>query len=308
MAISISDLQYKNYGTCKLITNGKIELIVTTDVGPRVIAANLPGKKNLMFNDEARDVVNDVSSAFGEGKKWYIYGGHRIWISPEHMPLTYYPDNDPVKVAVDGNKITFTPPEQKVNNVQHALTIELNETDAEAKLTHTVTNTGDKPLAGAIWTLTVLDKNGTEICPQPDDDTGLLGNRWLGLWPYSRMTDDRVHFFDKYLTLTQVPSRHEKFKFALNNTKGWVAYQNYGQLLVKRYKPNHTDGIYPDNGMSTEGFTNEHFIEAETLSELKTLKKGETLTHVENWQISETPDLKITNEKSVEDFVTKFIK
>jgi len=310
--IELRDEKYKNFGNCKVISNGIFELYVTTDVGPRIIKMNLVGKENLMFEDVNRAACEDVSFVFGADKKWYIYGGHRLWVSPEDMPHTYYPDNEPVDVSVDetAGRIVFTPKPQAVNNLQHSLIIELCENENCACVTHKVENIGDKPVEGALWCLSVMTDGGTVICPQPDHDTGLLGNRVLALWPYTKFSDSRWDLYDRYIVVKQNKDINEKFKFGINNTKGWIAYQNHGQLLKKTYEPNHPDGNYPDFGVSTEVFTNHLFIEAETLGELKTLDKGEAMTHTEKMVISAAPDFDFSTktESYVEEYVGKYIK
>jgi len=310
--ITITDAEYKNFGNCKVISNGLFEMYVTTDIGPRIIKLNLINKENLMFNDVDREMNIDVSDVFGEGKTWYIYGGHRLWVSPEDMPYTYYPDNESVDFKTDGDKIIFTPKPQEINDLQHSIEIIMCENEPCVKVTHKIENIGEKDMTGAIWTLSVMTDGGTVICPQPDEDTGLLGNRLLALWAYTRLTDSRANFFDKYITFKQDKNINEKFKFGINNTKGWIAYQNHGQILKKSYEPNHPNGIYPDGGMSTEAFTNNLFAEAETLSELKTLKKGEILTHTETWSLIDTSkepdvDFKQGEQDKVDEYVKKYI-
>jgi hypothetical protein len=181
------------------------------------------------------------------------------------------------------------------------------EDKACAKVTHKIVNLGDEEVTGAIWALSVMTDGGTVICPQPDEDTGLLGNRILALWPYTQMTDDRMHLFNKYITVTQNKERNQKFKFGINNTKGWIAYQNHGQILKKTYEPNHPNGNYPDFGCSTEVFTNHLFAEAETLSEVKTLKKDEFLVHTECFELIEAPDISITRQAALEEYIKKYI-
>ncbi|MCL1792388.1 MAG: hypothetical protein FWG34_00810 [Oscillospiraceae bacterium] len=283
--ITISDVEYKNYGRCKAISNGLFEMYVTIDLGPRIIKLNLPGKENLMFNDVEREMHIDVSKTFGSGKCWYIYGGHRMWVSPEDMPKTYYPDNDPVEAKIEGNKVSFFPGPQTANNLQHSLEISMCGDKPCAKVAHKLENIGENEITGAIWAMSVVAPGGTVICPQPDEDTGLLGNRCMAFWPYTNLTDARANFYDRYITVKQNGAVNEKFKFGINNTKGWLAYQNHGQIFVKTYEPNHPAGNYPDWGMSTEVFTNHLFSEAETLSELKTLKRGEFIEHAETWRL-----------------------
>ena len=77
------EASYKNYGKCLSISNGAIEVLVTVDVGPRIIRCACAGKENMMFEDIGRGTTHDVSQLYGEGKTWNIYGGHRLWMSPE---------------------------------------------------------------------------------------------------------------------------------------------------------------------------------------------------------------------------------
>ena len=307
--IKITDAEYKNFGRCKIISNGLFEMYVTIDVGPRIIKLNLIGKENLMFCDESREMSVDVSSVFGNGKKWYIYGGHRLWLSPEEMPYTYYPDNEPVDVNITDAKILFTPPPQKINDLQHSIEVEICEDVPRAKITHVIKNTGEKEITGAIWAMSVVGPGGAVICPMPDEDTGLLGNRLMAFWPYTKFTDSRANFFDRYITLQQNTNIDEKFKFGINNTKGWLAYQNRGQIFKKTYEQNHPAGNYPDGGMSTEVFCNRMFSEAETLSELKTLKKGECVTHIENWELKEAPNVNFGGgQDKLEEYIKEYIE
>ncbi len=68
-----------------------IQIIVTTDVGPRVVSCGFKGKENLFYNNPA-----EIGTS---GAKEYVgYGGHRLWAAPELAKRTYYPDNFPVEV------------------------------------------------------------------------------------------------------------------------------------------------------------------------------------------------------------------
>ena len=290
--ISIKETIYGNFGKCLAISNDSMELLVTVDLGPRIIKCNLLGKKNLMFEDIAREKSVDVSSVFGEGQTWQIYGGHRMWLSPEKMPETYYPDCNKVLYTISATGATFQPPKQEVTGLQFSMSVSIDETAPKLTVTHYVKNTKSEPVTGAIWCLSVLDKNGTVIVPQPKETTGLLANRVLALWPYTDMTDPRLFWGRDYIALHQDPKNEAAAKFGINNTAGKIAYVNHGQALVKHFAVNHPNGTYPDYGCSCEAYACGLFTEAESLSELKTLKKGETMEHTEVWTI--VPDAEIT--------------
>ena len=42
--VQTKEIQYKNFGKCMEITNGKASVTVTVDVGPRIIACSVPGR------------------------------------------------------------------------------------------------------------------------------------------------------------------------------------------------------------------------------------------------------------------------
>lgn len=282
--ISIKEVAYKNYGKCLAISNELMEILVTVDIGPRIIKCNLTGKENMMFEDIERSFSEDVSSVFGADKKWYIYGGHRVWMSPESFPVTYYPDNDKVVYRTFANGAEFTPSTQAVSGIQISMKVEIAENEPKLKLTHKITNTKKEPVTGAVWCLSVMAPGGTSLAVQPTEDTGLLANRSLIIWPYTRMTDSRMSITDKYITVSQSKDAECNLKIGFNNTFGKAAYINEGQALVKYSEYQHGEN-YPDNGCSTEIFTNTLFEEVESLSPVATLSRGESITHTEEWQL-----------------------
>ncbi len=282
--ISIKEVKYKNFGKCLNISNDYMEVVVTVDIGPRIIKCNLKGKENMMFEDVERNFHSDVSSMFGEGKTWYTYGGHRIWLSPEGFPETYYPDNDKVLYSTFANGAEFIPPVQDVTGIQISVKIEMAEDKSEIKISHKISNTNETCLKGSVWCLSVMAPGGMALVPQPTEDTGLLPNRTLIMWPYTHFNDPRFTLSDKYITLSQDKDATEAFKFGINNTSGKSAYINNGQALVK-YVKYQKGAEYPDGGCSTEVYTNNLFEELESLSPLYTLDTDETMTHTETWTL-----------------------
>ena len=171
-------------GSCFLgrtleLSNGKIVVGVTLDVGPRIIKLQKPGGENLMFEDVADNVNKDVSAVYGEGKKWHIYGGHRIWLSPESLE-TYYPDNAPVVSELKPNGAIFTPPAWTERGVQPVLDLEFTP-DGALEVRMRVKNISDVKQKLCVWGLTVMKCGGTLTLPLSTEDTGFLANRNLVL-------------------------------------------------------------------------------------------------------------------------------
>jgi len=295
--IKIEKISYSNYGNCVRLSNGIIEAVITLDCGPRIIRFSFIGKDNFMFEDINRDVsVNGevVEAVFGKGSEWFIYGGHRMWLSPEDMPLSYYPDNEQVICNEIKNGVDLIAPVQRVNEVQFRFEITMKTEKTNLEIKHYVTNTGNNTRNNAIWGLTVLGKGGLEVIPQPLYDTGLLANRVISLWPYSDMSDERVYFGKKYITLKQDKNISSAFKFGINNIRNWAAYFNHDSMFIKKYHCN-PEGKYPDYGTSFETYTNKHFLEMESLGELTDITPGSTLFHSEEWELVD--NIKRPNEK-----------
>ena len=173
----------------------------------------------------------------------------------------------------------------------------MDSSDAKITVSHTITNTLDKDIECAAWALSVMDKNSVIVVPQPTHDTGLLANRSISLWPYTDMTDKRLFFGKKFVASKQDPEIENALKYGITNTAGKIAVFNHGTVFVKEYKSEHFDSVYPDFGVSTEVYANGDFTEAETLSPLKKISKGESITHVESWSLAEFDEkIEFTND------------
>src|SRR3989339_1878439 len=83
-------VSYGGWPNCIRLANNEIELIATTDVGPRIIRFGFIGEANEFAE------YPDQKGKTG-GNEFLAYGGHRLWIAPESKALTYHPDNGTVE-------------------------------------------------------------------------------------------------------------------------------------------------------------------------------------------------------------------
>jgi hypothetical protein len=270
------------------LSNGDVELVVTLDVGPRVIAYNLPGKPNVM------KVYPDQAGKSGE-PEWTIRGGHRLWVGPEDLTRTYALDNGPVTYEVSPGSVTFRPAPDATYGIQKELRLALDASGTGVTVHHRLTNTGAQPATLAPWGLTVLAPGGVEFLPMParrphpgppanaKSPADYAADRLLVLWPYFDFTDPRWTFGSRLITLRQDASRGPT-KIGLAQSDGWAAYLNQGTLFVKKfgYQPG---AAYPDGGCNFETFTNEDMLEMESLGPLVTLAPGQSVEHQERWAL-----------------------
>ena len=300
---------YLNYGKVLAISNDVIELYVTIDVGPRIIRYGFIGGQNIMCDNRTAGAPKDdveFENFFGKGKKWEILGGHRIWTSPESYPNSYYPDLDEVKYETTETGAIFTPNAEKENGVQKQLEIKMDPDDTNVQVIMRVANIANKPQEFAIWGLTVSAVGGTLIIPMNDNDTGLLANRNISVWPYTNLADSRLHFGNRYVTLRQDPSVAQALKLGFDLNDAEVFYLLGNDIFCKRYETHHDTENYPDNNCSFETYTCNTFLEIESLSPLKNVKPNETVSLTEHWSLIKKPcDVDLNDDNSIDNLLQK---
>lgn len=281
--ITVEEKVYGSWGKCVRISNGEVELFVTVEIGPRIIRFARVDGPNIMYEDVERSFFKDEETMklFGENERWYIYGGHRFWQAPEALPRTYLPENYPVEYEIWENGVTLKPRPMTAVGTQNEMDISMKE-NGEVTIEHRVTNIGPWEKELAPWALSVIAHGGKAVIPLSTRDTGLLSNRNLILWPYTRINDERVCWHDKYVSVT--PAEQSAFKIGTNCEDGYMLYFVNNDMFVKYFNYD-KDAVYPDNGCNCELFTNSDFIECESLGELELLMPGETATHVEKWNL-----------------------
>lgn len=282
--VGIGRTAYGKYGACVEITDGVRSLLVTTDIGPRIIYFGMKGGENIMFEDKGDD-INKGGKFFDDnlpGKGiWHIYGGHRFWKSPEYMD-TYYPDNAPVDVKMTSHGAIFTAEPEVTTKLQKSVEIEMSD-DGVVTIRHRIINTGTQNSGKiALWALTVMDKGAVGEFKLSQADTGFLPNRNLVFWQYSDMTDDRFATDGKKVTLTW--KDRPPFKVGALIDDGKITIRTKGVVFTKSFGYE-AGADYPDMQCNAELYTNELMFEVESLSPHLTLEPGESAEHVEVWTL-----------------------
>jgi hypothetical protein len=279
--VKMEKVSYGGWPNCIKLSNGEIELIATTDVGPRIMRFGYVGGQNLF--KEYKDQLGETG-----GKAWRIYGGHRLWHCPEDHKRTYYPDNSPIKYEWDGKTLKLSQPVETTTGIAKEIEVTLDGENNQVKALHRLINHNQWDIEASPWVLTVMAPRGRIIFPQepyrPHPDY-LLAARPLVLWHFTDMSDPRWRWGEKYIQLRQDPNLKTKEKVGFLNKQGWGAYYLNGELFVKRY-PYDSAGTYPDYGCNTETFTDGDMLEFETLGPLaKIPANGGKVEHVEHWYL-----------------------
>lgn len=271
-------IHYKGWPNCYRLSNGLVDLIVTTDVGPRIIRFGFVGQDNEF--KEYEDMVGKRG-----GDEWRIYGGHRLWHAPEAQPRTYYPDNSPVTLEEHSGFVRVIQPTEATTGIQKEMDIHLSPDEAHVEVVHRLRNRNPWTVELAVWALSVMAQGGRAIIPLPprgSHEENLQPTSSMTLWAYTDLADPRWTWGTKYVMLRQDPQAEEPQKVGMMVPEGWAACARDGHLFVKKFDYVQ-GGRYPDFGCSVEAFANADMLELETLGPLVHLQPGAAVGYVEHW-------------------------
>jgi len=285
----IEEIEFHGWKRNLRLSAGGFELVITLDVGPRIIRYAFENGDN---------VFKEVPEELGQSGEddWKLRGGHRFWTAPEGKH-SYVTDNEPVAYEKDGKRaVEITSPKCKKYGFRKKLRVAMTK-QGGVKVEHELINIGDDPLKLAPWGLTVMRPGGVAIIPQqplgrhpsempagsPENPSDFLPNRNLVLWNYTDLSDPRLELGP---SLWRVHQRvgFPATKLGLFYRGGWVGYQLQGQTFCKKI-PLQKGKPYPDGGCNLEIFTNNDILEVETLAPAVPVKPGDSTVHTEEWKL-----------------------
>jgi hypothetical protein len=280
---------------CGLLQNKALSLLVTRSVGPRIISLSFHNGENVFAE------LPEIKIEYPGQAPFHFYGGHRLWHAPEVPTRTYLPDDLPVDVSPVENGLSAIQKTEPQTGLQKSLEIRMLDDLPRVVVTHRLTNHGQWNVTCAPWAITQLKTGGLVILPQRRDDTGVLPNRSLTLWPYTDMNHSNVHWGSSYIFINV--DMQKPFKVGFPNPRGWLAYWFNGTLFVKHAEYDACADYY-DFGSSSECYCNDQFIELETLASIRTIAPGEIASHTEVWNLYKDID-RPQNESEVQSLVER---
>lgn len=277
--VTLTTRDFHGWPNTQFLSNGEVELILTGDIGPRILGYSLNGGPNVLcvFEDQLGQTGGDA---------FRPYGGHRLWHAPEALPRTYTLDNFPLIVTPVPNGVRLTMPADAQAGIEKELEVTLAETGSVATLTHRLVNRTLWPVELAPWSVTQVAKGGQQIVPlppyAPHGPDRLLPVSSFTLWSYTNFADPRWRVGARYVSLRQDPAGFGAQKFGMRVADGWAAYAFEEQLFVKRFAWDPA-AAYPDVNVNYETYTDPFFLELEALGPITRLEPGQSVTHIEHW-------------------------
>lgn len=272
---------WQGFDGCVRLSNGVVDVVVSTMFGPRVLHYGFTGGENLFGWHPSLE----TATPWGP---WHVRGGHRLWAAPEALPRSYAPDDDSLTYTVDGDHTVHLHQEADRAGLRKDMSITLDPSGTGVTVRHRLTHEGLWTIEVAPWALTVLRGGGVTILPQEPwraHGDALTPARAMVLWPYTDMTDPRWTWGARSVLLRSDASRLDPQKVGATNRVGWCAYQHERTIFVKRFGWAR-GATYPDLGCNCEAYTAGDFVEIESLGPLQRLEPGEsTADHVERWSL-----------------------
>lgn len=268
-------LEYKNFGKCVQFEENGMIVMVTIDVGPRIIYFG--DKQNNILKEDLERKVQVYNDAYKDN--WYLYGGHRLWKSPENI-CTYVADNNPVSYRLKEYGGTF------ISNIDPKFDYILDISIKKNKvyIENTIVSKSKNIESIAAWALTVMDIGGelTVNLNKKMDDLNPQQN--LVIWPYTDIYDERIKISKEKLIIQQ-KSGLEPLKLGLFLNTPEAEYSLKGMKFKCKFKEENTTGKYGDFMSNMEIYTSGDILEIEGLSSMRDLKCGESVTLYEEWSL-----------------------
>ena len=163
MSVTIEKIDFKGWPNSYRMTNGEVELVVTSDVGPRIIRYGFVGGQNF-FKEYSSEIGKSGEST------WRNRGGHRLWVGPEAQPdspITYAVDNSPVHIKLRSGTIEATPPLEREAGLQKQIVVKMAARGSGVDVLHRITNKNVWTIELAAWALSVMAPGGVGITGLP---------------------------------------------------------------------------------------------------------------------------------------------
>jgi hypothetical protein len=278
--VKVEKVEYHGWQNCYRVSNGDVELVVTADAGPRIIRFGFVGGQNFF-----KEIPEQLGGRNEE--KFQLRGGARVWKAPEDPVATWAPDNAAVSVTVTPNGLVATAPVEPSTRLQKEIEVRMASHGAEVDVFYRITNRALFSVEYSAWGITMMAPGGVAFSgfpPRGEHPAHLEPTNPLVMWAYTNLSDKRWAFTKKYLSLRQDPNTKEPQKLGMFNADTWAAYILNGEAFIK-HATAYPGKTYPDFGCSLEVFTNNEFLELETLSPLTNVPPGKTVEQTEHWSL-----------------------
>lgn len=270
----VEETKFEGFTAIRLTNDKGDELVILTETGPRIMSFKPEGGENFFYvnKDNFREKVGS--------DQWLVYGGTRLWVSPE-TAVTYAHDNVPVQVKTDRDRVTLTAPAGETG-IRKTMMVEAKP--RTFRITCTVVNEGPLLHSAGIWVLSCLEPAAGSRIYLPWGEQGEWNVKDMKYWRswLEAGSDIESKQWRPTNEFFIIEPTGETGKVGFRNRHGFALFQR-GNLSFIKKAGYIEEAHYPDDGCSFEVYTSKDFYEIETLSPLYCLKPGVAYSHSEDW-------------------------
>jgi len=278
--VMIQDISHLGHGAVELV-DGNARMVIVTSVGPRIAWFGRTGSGNLLYWDDA--------GAHRRGE-WRLYGGHRLWTTrplADESEEVHEPDNQACRAEPIADGVRIIAPRSQLR-IEKSLSVTVS--DGVWTVAHELRNTGTLLWSGGAWALT---------CTLPTTDTRYrvpLGGGPAG-WDVAtiaiplRWGDGHTsRLDDPQFTLTadamEFRALGDEAKRMVRAPQGVLEMRDPERGVFRKRTEFVTDATYPlDTNLAVYLGPGRFMVELETMSPMRTIAPGGTLSHVETWTV-----------------------
>jgi hypothetical protein len=276
--VAIREIEHAGHRGVELLDGG-VRMIVLCSIGPRIAWFGRRDRESVLYWDAA-----------GEHRRraWRLYGGHRLWITrplADETEEIYEPDNEPCRLEriPDGVRITSPPSALAIEK-----TLAICARDGLWRIEHQVRNVGALLWSGGAWALTCTSpREGTVYRvplgggpPNWDVTVIAIPTRW-GARHTSRLDDPQITLVADAM---EIRAREDEARRMVLAPHGTLEMRDPERGLFRKRASFLRDASYPlGTNLAVYLGPRRFMVELETMSPLRTLAPGSTLSHVETW-------------------------
>ena len=287
LSISIKEINTEELGHCVIVSNERLQIVVTIDYGPRIVSVTKYGLPNLIYNE--RD------TEFNRCR------GHKIRLTVERPSKNVYFDNSAVIYSPLEDGVKFVQTVLEPMQLDLSMDIMLGDDSENLMIVHSVINKSKEAVKLSIYTETPFLHDGFIFIPQSNVSETDRPDRIITLWNGTKWTDERLFIGDKYISV-RGNEDFPKLKIGTNNTAGQCVYINGSNSFVKHYIHNRT-ALYPFSHCSTYITAHKNFLSMQTASPFYIIDPMEIARHIENWSFPKISEpCGFNDENSIEKF------
>lgn len=278
--VSVTALEYLGHRGIELVDAG-VRMVVLHSIGPRIAWFGSADRENVLYWDAA-----------GEHRRgaWRLYGGHRLWITrplADESEEVYEPDNRSCEIEplADGARIT-SPPSGLA--IEKSLAVRVH--DGVWTIEHRLRNVGSLLWSGGAWALTCTLPGPHTVYRIPlgggpatwDLATIVIPMRWGGQHT-SQLDDPQIGFAADAM---EIRAHELEAKRMVLAPRGLLEMHDPERGVFRKRTVFEPDASYPlGTNLAIYLGPRRFMVELETMSPVRTLAPGSTLTHVEAWTL-----------------------